>query len=327
VTITLLFRRLMLVAVAGLLLSGVTAAPAARAADTLSIQPVAPGVYAVIGASGNANAGFILTKEGVVIVDSQINPRAAGEMLGAIRTLTARPILYLINTHAHGDHTFADHVIKPTKGIIAHERTRVILASRGAQMLTAYATVVGPKNAEGAQVTIPTITFVDQMTLPIEDRTITLRYLGIGHTVGDIVVWLPRERVLFTGDLVSGESPPLAGRGREPGMAQDAGAAQITAVRTDRAGCGSDRRSAQCRPVRTLPLGFAQRRDHRVSPPAVAGASPADHHAAGVPTRPQIQGMVAPEHRTGLPADGKRTVEWFTVHRSLFTVKNYKNLP
>ncbi len=203
----------MLIAVAAILLGGVTAAPAARAADTLSIQPVAPGVYAVIGASGNANAGFILTKEGVVIVDSQINPRAAGEMLGAIRTLTARPILYLINTHAHGDHTFADHVIKPTKGIIAHERTRVILASRGAQMLTAYATVVGPKNAEGAQVTIPTITFVDQMTLPIEDRTITLRYLGIGHTVGDIVVWLPRERVLFTGDLVSVNRLPWLGEG------------------------------------------------------------------------------------------------------------------
>jgi len=189
------------------------ALPAAGEAGSLSIQPVAPGVWAVIGERGNANAGFILTRDGVVVVDSQINPRAAGAMLRAIRKVTDKPILYLVNTHAHGDHVFADHVFRPARGIIAHERAKVALKSRGAQLLNEYAKVVGAKEAEGAKVTLPTITFTDQMTVPIAGRTIILRYLGIGHTVGDIIVWLPNERVLFTGDLVYVNQLPWLGEG------------------------------------------------------------------------------------------------------------------
>ncbi|MEW6325595.1 MAG: MBL fold metallo-hydrolase [Nitrospirota bacterium] len=185
----------------------------ATAADKLSIRQIAPGVYAVIGADGNANAGFVLTAEGVVVIDSQINPRAAQAMLATIQKLTTKPILYLINTHAHGDHTFANHVIRPARGIIAHSRTQSILAGRGDAMLTEYARFVGAKAAEGARVTLPTMTFADEMTLPIADRTIELRYLGIGHTVGDIVVWLPAERVLFTGDLVYINRLPWLGEG------------------------------------------------------------------------------------------------------------------
>ncbi len=203
-------RRLIL---AGLMAAGWLALSAVAEAGALSIQSVAPGVWAVIGDEGHANAGFILTRDGVVVIDSEINPRAAEAMVRSIRKLTARPILYLINTHAHGDHTFADHVMHPTRGIIAHERTKVALATRGAQMLKDYPNVVGAKNAEGAQVTLPTITLTDQMTLPIPDRTIILRYLGIGHTVGDLVVWLPGERVLFTGDLVVVNQLPWLGEG------------------------------------------------------------------------------------------------------------------
>jgi glyoxylase-like metal-dependent hydrolase (beta-lactamase superfamily II) len=193
---------------AGLLLCTVSAA-----AESLSIRQVAPGAYAVIGEQGNANAGFILTREGVVVIDSQINPRAAEAMLRAIRKLTIRPILYLINTHAHGDHTFANHVIRPTRGIVAHARTKAILASRGREMLKDYSRFVGAEAAKGAAVTLPTITFTDQMTLPIGDRTIVVRYLGIGHTVGDAIVWLPDERVVFTGDLVYVNRLPWLGEG------------------------------------------------------------------------------------------------------------------
>jgi glyoxylase-like metal-dependent hydrolase (beta-lactamase superfamily II) len=182
-------------------------------AESLSIRQVATGVYAVIGAQGNANAGFILTGEGVVVIDSQINPRAAQAMVGAIRTLTPQPILYLINTHAHGDHTFANHVIQPTRGIIAHARAKAALASRGTEMLAQYSRFVGAEAAKGAKVTLPTLTVTEEMTLPIADRTIVLRYLGIGHTVGDLIVWLPRERVVFTGDLVYVNRLPWLGEG------------------------------------------------------------------------------------------------------------------
>ena len=197
---------------AGLLIAGWWS-PACAGAGTLSIQQIAPGVYAAIGDQGNANAGFILTKEGVVVVDSQINPRAAQAMLKAVRKVTAKPILYLINTHAHGDHTFANHVIEPARGIIAHARTKAILASRGQEMVKEYSRFVGVEAAKGAQVTLPNITLTEEMTLPIADRTIVVRYLGIGHTVGDVIVWLPTEKVIFTGDLVYINRLPWLGEG------------------------------------------------------------------------------------------------------------------
>ena len=185
----------------------------AVAAEKLSVRKVASGVYAVIGSKGNANSGFILTRQGVVVIDSQINPRAATAMLNAIRKLTKRPILYLINTHAHPDHTAANHLFQPTKGIVAHARTKAIMASRGSAMLKTYTKFAGKGAAKGATVTLPTLTFNDQIILPIRDRNIVIRYLGIGHTVGDAIVWLPDDQVVFTGDLVYVKRLPWLGEG------------------------------------------------------------------------------------------------------------------
>ena len=181
--------------------------------ERLETQEVAPGIYAVVGAQGNANAGFILTRQGVVVVDSQISPRTAGMMVAAIRKITQLPILYLINTHAHGDHVFANHMIQPTKGIIAHRRAKTFLINRGEEMLAQYDRFVGQEAARGAQVTPPTMTIRAQATLPFRDRTIILAHIGKGHTDGDIVVWLPEDRVLFTGDLVYNRRLPWLGGG------------------------------------------------------------------------------------------------------------------
>jgi glyoxylase-like metal-dependent hydrolase (beta-lactamase superfamily II) len=159
-------------------------------------------VYAFIGAKGYANAGFILTDEGVVVVDSQMNEDLAKELLTEIRRLSSLPILYIINTHYHGDHTFANHVFSPSKGIIAHENTLKFLQEHGDEHLQQFERFYGPEQSKGIKITLPTKTLQDQMTLTLKDRTIQILYLGIGHTNSDLVIYLPQEKILFSGDLV-----------------------------------------------------------------------------------------------------------------------------
>lgn len=184
-----------------------TSAQAAQPLPTL--QKLASGVYAYIGVAGNSNSGFIITQDGVVVVDSQMNPELAQGMLAEIRKVTDKPLLYLINTHFHGDHVFADHVFTGVKAIIAHEYTKQVLAERGDSLLNEFKKFVGEEASQGIRITLPTQTIKAEKTLlEVKGQTIELLYLGKGHTDGDIVVYLPKERIAFTGDLVYVERLP-----------------------------------------------------------------------------------------------------------------------
>jgi glyoxylase-like metal-dependent hydrolase (beta-lactamase superfamily II) len=171
------------------------------------------GVYAFIGAKGNANAGFILTDEGIIVVDSQMNEGLAKEMLAEIRKQSSSPILYVINTHYHGDHTFANHVFSPIRGIIAHENTLKFLQDHGAEHLQQFERFYGREQSKGIKITLPTQTLQDQLTLNFKDRTIQVLYLGLGHTNSDLVIYLPQEKILFSGDLVYVGRLPWLGDG------------------------------------------------------------------------------------------------------------------
>lgn len=177
------------------------------------LQKLDQGVFAFLGMQGNANAGFILTHEGIVVVDSQMNEPLAKEMLNQIRKQSHQPILYVINTHYHGDHTFANHVFSPTKGIISHENTLKFLQTHGKEHLQQFARFFGEEMAQGIMVTLPTKTVQDQMTLTFQDRRIEILHLGKGHTDSDLVVYLPDEKILFAGDLVYAGRLPWLGDG------------------------------------------------------------------------------------------------------------------
>ena len=177
------------------------------------LDKLAKGVFAFIGVKGNANAGFILTEEGVIVVDSQMNEDLAKEMLAHIQKNSSLPILYVINTHHHGDHTFANHVFSPVKGIIAHEEALKFLQEHGAEHLQEFERFYGREMSRGIKVTLPTITLKDQLTLTVKNRTVQILHLGPGHTHDDIIVYLPEEKILFDGDLISVGRLPWLGDG------------------------------------------------------------------------------------------------------------------
>jgi glyoxylase-like metal-dependent hydrolase (beta-lactamase superfamily II) len=157
------------------------------------------------GSEGRPNAGFIVSREGVVVIDALASPREGEALLRTIRGVTRQPVRWLVLTHHHPDHTFGAIVFKRAGArIIAHPDTRT-LASEGGQdaLIADWVRVMGldaMRGFEFAEVPDRPVTGTD--TLQLGGRTIIITHPGAAHTAGDLMVWLPRERVLFAGDLL-----------------------------------------------------------------------------------------------------------------------------
>lgn len=171
---------------------------------------LARGVYAVLGdtgrgSEGRPNAGFIVTDDGVVVVDALASPREGEALLRTIRGVTRQPVRWLVLTHHHPDHTFGAVVFRRAGArVIAHPDARTLASEGGPDALVAdWVRVVGLDAMRGFQ-------FADSAdrpvsgsdTLDLGGRTIVITHPGAGHTPGDLMVWLPKERVLFAGDLL-----------------------------------------------------------------------------------------------------------------------------
>ena len=174
------------------------------------MRELAPGVYAVVGDTGRGvegrpNAGFVVTSEGVVVIDALASPRQGEQLLATIRSITDRPVKWLVFTHHHPDHHFGAIVFRKAGArVIAHPDRRVLAAEGGEDALIAdWVRVVGldaMRGFEFADVPDRPVTRAD--TLRLGGRIIVVTHPGSGHSAGDLLVWLPRERVLFAGDVL-----------------------------------------------------------------------------------------------------------------------------
>jgi glyoxylase-like metal-dependent hydrolase (beta-lactamase superfamily II) len=173
---------------------------------------LADGIYAYT-TEGDPNTGVIVGPDGVMVVDARATPVLAQELVGVIRTVTDKPVTHVVLTHYHavrvmGASAYGAHTV------IASNRTLALIAERGRQdfksevdrfprLFQAVETVPG--------LTWPNLTFDRKLTLWWGKREIQILHLGKGHTKGDAVVWLPKERILFSGDLVEEGATPYCG--------------------------------------------------------------------------------------------------------------------
>jgi len=174
------------------------------------VRELAPGVYAVVGDTGRGvegrpNAGFVVTDEGVVVIDALASPRQGEQLLQTIRGVTDQPVKWLVLTHHHPDHHFGAVVLRKAGArVIAHPDRRSLAAEGGEDALIAdWVRVVGldaMRGFEFADVPDRPVTRVD--TLRLGGRAIVITHPGAGHSAGDLLVWLPKERVLFAGDVL-----------------------------------------------------------------------------------------------------------------------------
>lgn len=189
---------------------------------------VAPGVYSAIGngtiETRSSNLVIINTND-VVLVDTNITPEATRRLVSDIKTLTDKPIRYVVNTHWHYDHTDGNQVFGPEVTIIGHEneRTEILAGVLKNRLTLEFQNLPGQienarkQGGDRLQVleayqeqlketvpTPPTLTLADHLTVFRGEREIRILYLGRGHSDTDLIVYLPKEKVVATGDFFEG---------------------------------------------------------------------------------------------------------------------------
>lgn len=212
--------------------------------ESFSFTEVRPGVWHVTGTGAIAvgsNGALVEGERDLLLVDSHMTPAAARALLADLPQVTDKPIRYVVNTHFHFDHVQGNQVFGPEVEIIAHEETRRRVADgdsrrgrgydyfigglpeRIAQLEAELPGLEGDARAEAeerlagmrtlleqdreTELAAPTLALRQAVTLFRDGREIRILYLGRGHTSGDVVVYLPAEKALVTGDLLTGGVP------------------------------------------------------------------------------------------------------------------------
>jgi glyoxylase-like metal-dependent hydrolase (beta-lactamase superfamily II) len=212
-----------------------TALPAwgapASSPDTAGVFPtrqLAPGVYAVMGdtgrgSEGRANAGFIETRDGVIAIEAGGSPAEGERLIRTIRRITPLPIRWLVLTHHHPDHHFGAIAFRKAGAkVVAHADSRTLASEAGEEALReSWTAVVGRDAMRGfAFANRPDRRVEAADTLRHGGRQVVLLAPGPAHTAGDLLVWLPAERVLFAGDILIEDGVTMVVDGATPVLLQ-----------------------------------------------------------------------------------------------------------
>jgi cyclase len=148
--------------------------------QALTMEKVSANLWVIVGNGGNV--AVMPTSEGVILVDDKF-AQDAPDIVAKVKTVSEKPIRYVLNTHQHGDHTGGNEALLAANAeIIISKRARANMV-------------------EGKQPGLPRITFSDETQVFLGGKEVVAKYVGRGHTNGDAVIYFPGERVLHTGDL------------------------------------------------------------------------------------------------------------------------------
>ncbi len=164
-------------------------------------------------AQGDPNTGIVIGDDAVMVIDTQATPVMAEDVIRRILAVTDKPIRYVVLSHYHAVRVLGAAAYRP-EHIIASRDTFDLIVERGEadmkseierfpRLFRAVESVPG--------LTWPTLVFERSLTLWLGTLEVRILQLGRGHTKGDTVVWLPKDRILFSGDLVEFDATPYAG--------------------------------------------------------------------------------------------------------------------
>src|SRR5688500_5739766 len=210
---------------------------------------VKEGIYHAIGTGALTvvgNSTIIVNDRDVIVVDDHLSPAAAWVLLEEVKAITDQPVTTVVNPHFHVDHAHGNQIFASGVQIIGHEFTRRALlddpvskplyqsfynvktldgqienlrkriaseqdaAARGKLQTQLTSVENNYASQKELRPTPPNVTLTTQMTLFRGDREIQIRYLGRGHTAGDVVVYLPKEKAVITGDLLTASTSNLS---------------------------------------------------------------------------------------------------------------------
>jgi cyclase len=186
----------------------VNATQNAKPPGQLRIAAVKGELYLISGEGGNV--AVYVTSEGVVLVDDMFD-RNHADILAQVKSVTDKPIRYVLNTHQHDDHAGGDLKMLPIAEVIAHKNARANLVD-----------IKQPyyEDTPGTPIGLPRLTFSDEFAVHLGGKEVRAKYFGRGHTSGDAVIYFPDLKTIHTGDLFLARAAPRGGQvqSRPPGV-------------------------------------------------------------------------------------------------------------
>ena len=173
-----------------------------REAQPVTFIKISDRLYEISGGQG-ANSGMYIGDDGVLIIDAKMDEKSVDQVIEHIKQITDKPIQYLVNTHSDGDHIRGNQYFPETATIISHENCRkdFLLPNRDGTQSEWTKSELAPF--------VPSLTFRDKMDVYLGSKKIEFWYFGVGHTTGDIIVYIPDEKTAFIGDLIFVGGPQL----------------------------------------------------------------------------------------------------------------------
>ena len=194
------------------------------AGDTPGLKRISEHVYAYVDRqnarpvdSFGANAGLVVGRDAALVIDTLISAKAADRFIEDIKKVTDKPVKYVVNTHHHLDHAWGNcRFVKLGAAVIAQQNALSHEAADANALAHAGGYGLTAKDLEGTTLQRPTITFAEAMTIDLGDVSVELRYPGPTHTDDNITVYVPQDKVLFTGDILFTHYHPFLAEGDIP---------------------------------------------------------------------------------------------------------------
>ncbi|MGO9450135.1 MAG: MBL fold metallo-hydrolase [Candidatus Binataceae bacterium] len=200
---------------------------------TKGLHDLGRGAYAYLQPSGTwgySNAGLVIDGDQALLVDTLFDERLTAEMLGVMQDATGfggEKIGTVVNTHSNGDHTFGNHLVKNAVVIASEASAREMSEEGDPSALAAmikntaamgevgafFKKIFGDFDFAGVTFRLPDRTFSGEQTLKVGDKQVHLIEVGPAHTAGDVLAYVPSNRVVYTGDILFIDGTPIAWAG------------------------------------------------------------------------------------------------------------------
>lgn len=173
-----------------------------RGTRSIEFRKISGNLYEIVGGSGS-NSGAYIGDNGVLLIDSKMEKESVDQVLKGLRKITDKPIKFLVNTHSDGDHINGNRYLPQTTTFVAHENCRNDFFAPDRNGFPSE------WNKPELLLFTPAVTFRDKMDIYLGSKKVELWYFGVGHTTGDIVVYVPDEKTAFIGDQIFLTRPQL----------------------------------------------------------------------------------------------------------------------